>query len=43
MEQMLEDNRQAWDLDADGRYTQRRPGSGEPLRACQLQVDVEAG
>lgn len=35
MARMLEDNRQAWDLDADGRYTQRRPAPGEPERASQ--------
>jgi polyphosphate kinase len=35
MERMLEDNRQAWDLDADGRYTQRRPAPGEPERGSQ--------
>ena len=29
----LDDNRLAWDLDADGRYTQRRPATGEPIRA----------
>ncbi|MDX1530429.1 MAG: polyphosphate kinase 1, partial [Rhodothermales bacterium] len=29
----LEDNRLAWDLDADGLYTQRRPADGEPVRA----------
>lgn len=31
----LEDNRSAWDLHADGRYVQRAPGSGEPVRALQ--------
>ena len=30
----LEDNREAWDLAADGTYTQRVPG-GEPVRATQ--------
>jgi len=29
----LADNRQAWDLASDGRYTQRRPAAGEPERA----------
>ena len=28
----LSDNRQAWDLAADGTYTQRQP-NGEPVRA----------
>ena len=32
MEHMLEDNRQAWDLGSDGRYTQRTPAAGEPER-----------
>ena len=29
----LSDNRQAWDLAADGTYTQRMPTDGEPIRA----------
>ena len=29
----LEDNRQAWDLEPDGRYTLRRPNDGDPVRA----------
>jgi polyphosphate kinase len=29
----LSDNRQAWDLDADGTYTQRHPADGEPERS----------
>jgi polyphosphate kinase len=29
----LSDNRQAWDLDADGTYTQRQPAEGEPERS----------
>jgi len=29
----LGDNRQAWDLAADGTYTQRMPANGEPIRA----------
>ena len=29
---LLADNRQAWDLDADGKYRQRRPAPGEPER-----------
>jgi len=32
---MLEDNRQAWDLQADGNYVQRRPAEGEDERASQ--------
>jgi polyphosphate kinase len=30
---MWQDNRQAWDLEADGTYPQRRPAPGEPERA----------
>ncbi len=30
---MLADNRQAWDLQPDGTYVQRRPQSGEPVRS----------
>jgi polyphosphate kinase len=30
---MWQDNRQAWDLEADGTYHQRRPAPGEPERA----------
>ena len=29
----LDDNRQAWDLAPDGRYTLRQPAKGEPVRA----------
>ena len=32
---MLDDNRQAWDLQSDGRYVQRRPAEGEAERATQ--------
>ena len=32
---MLADNRQAWDLHADGTYVQRRPAEGEEERASQ--------
>ncbi|HET9150971.1 MAG TPA: polyphosphate kinase 1 [Gemmatimonadales bacterium] len=35
LERMLRDNRQAWDLQADGSYVQRRPAPGEPVRASQ--------
>jgi polyphosphate kinase len=33
LELMLDDNRQAWDMASDGRYTQRTPANGEPERA----------
>jgi len=33
LEDALVDNRLAWDLYADGRYRQRRPGRGEPVRS----------
>ena len=32
---MLEDNRQAWDMQPDGSYTQRRPAPGEAERGTQ--------
>jgi polyphosphate kinase len=32
---MLQDNRQAWDLNSDGRYTQRHPAEGEEERSTQ--------
>jgi polyphosphate kinase len=32
---MLQDNRQAWDLNSDGRYAQRKPAPGEEERATQ--------
>lgn len=31
----LADNRQAWELQPDGSYTQRRPAEGEPVRSSQ--------
>jgi len=33
LELMLADNRQAWELQPDGQYVQRRPGQGEPERS----------
>ncbi len=35
---LLADNRQAWDLAADGRWTQRHPAPGEPERCAQRQL-----
>ncbi len=32
---MLRDNRQAWDMQSDGRYVQRRPAEGEEERGTQ--------
>ncbi len=32
---MLADNRQAWDLQSDGRYIQRRPPNGSPEQSSQ--------
>ncbi|MBI4780098.1 MAG: polyphosphate kinase 1 [Oscillatoriophycideae cyanobacterium NC_groundwater_1537_Pr4_S-0.65um_50_18] len=32
---MMSDNRQAWDLQSDGSYTQRRPAKGEVERSSQ--------
>jgi polyphosphate kinase len=40
LKQMLEDNRQAWDLQPDGRYTQRHPAPGEAERATQFTTVV---
>ena len=38
MELMLEDNRQAWDLQADGAWIQRRAPEGEPERATHRKL-----
>ncbi|MGG6238003.1 polyphosphate kinase 1 [Nodosilinea sp. AN01ver1] len=38
----LEDNRQAWDMAADGRYHQRRPKQGEATRSAQGELMVMA-
>ena len=35
LEASLNDNRQAWDMQYDGGYVQRRPAPGEPERATQ--------
>ncbi|HET7186797.1 MAG TPA: hypothetical protein VFI52_01520, partial [Gemmatimonadaceae bacterium] len=35
----LEDNRQAWELDADGRYTQRVPDGEERASQARLLMD----
>ena len=34
----LDDNTQAWVMDADGRYTLARPGKGEAARSAQLEL-----
>jgi polyphosphate kinase len=39
---MWEDNRQAWELRADGTYAQRRPGPNEPERATH-RILIERG
>ena len=39
---MLEDNRQAWDMHADGSYVQRVPAEGEPERATHKRL-IERG
>jgi polyphosphate kinase len=36
MELMWSDNRQAWDLQPDGTYIQRRPAPGEPERSSHV-------
>ncbi len=33
---MLADNRQAWELQSDGTYIQRRPAENEPVRSTQV-------
>jgi len=38
LQTMLRDNRQAWDLQSDGRYVQRRPAEGEAERASQVTL-----
>jgi polyphosphate kinase len=38
LEIMLADNRQAWDLAADGVWTQRRPAEGEPERGTHQRL-----
>ncbi|MCS6958788.1 MAG: polyphosphate kinase 1 [Pseudanabaenaceae cyanobacterium SKYGB_i_bin29] len=38
----LADNRQAWDLQPDGKYIQRHPAAGEPERASQVQFMLMA-
>ena len=32
---LLQDNRQAWDLQSDGSYIKRRPGQDEPEYSAQ--------
>ena len=38
----LQDNRQAWDMDPDGHYVQRRPANGEEERSSQSLLMVRA-
>jgi polyphosphate kinase len=38
LQTMLQDNRQAWDLQRDGRYVQRVPAEGEAERASQVTL-----
>ncbi len=38
----LEDNRQAWDMAADGSYSQRRPAADEETRSVQAQLMADA-
>ena len=37
LEDALKDNYSAWDVDAEGQYTLRYPGEGEPRREFQTQ------
>ncbi|MFE4108314.1 polyphosphate kinase 1 [Almyronema epifaneia] len=39
---MLSDNRQAWDLEADGKYIQRRPAKGESERSTHVMLMAQA-
>ena len=41
LETCLRDNRQAWELHADGTYRQRRPAPGEPDRATHQILQRE--
>ena len=43
LELMLEDNRQAWDMQPDGSYIQRRPAPGEPERGTQQLLIARNG
>lgn len=43
LETALQDNRSAWDLHADGRYVQRRPGPGDAERGHQQRLAKSAG
>ena len=36
---MLADNRQAWDMDSEGVFTQRRPAKGEAERGTHKNAD----
>ncbi|MBW4484262.1 MAG: polyphosphate kinase 1 [Tildeniella torsiva UHER 1998/13D] len=42
LELCLKDNRQAWDMAADGSYRQRRPGVDEETRSVQEQLITNA-
>ena len=39
LEQMWLDNRQAWELSAEGTWTQRHPGSGPEVATHRVLVD----
>jgi polyphosphate kinase len=43
LELSLEDNRQAWDMAADGSYCQRHPQPDEPIRSSQVQLMERVG
>ena len=43
MEIMLQDNRQAWDMQPDGSYIQRRPVEGEPERGTHQTLIARDG
>ncbi|ELK54654.1 polyphosphate kinase [Haloferax sp. BAB-2207] len=38
LDALLSDNRRRWVMDSDGRYEQRRPGDGEPVREAHREL-----
>ncbi|POG55977.1 polyphosphate kinase 1 [Haloferax marisrubri] len=38
LDALLSDNRRRWVMDAEGRYEQRRPGDGEPVREAHREL-----
>ncbi|MBW4661930.1 MAG: polyphosphate kinase 1 [Drouetiella hepatica Uher 2000/2452] len=42
LDTLMTDNRQAWDMQSDGSYIQRRPAEGEPERSAQKLLTEKA-